>query len=246
MKLIYTGLLCLAVTLVAGFSATGPSAQDVAQPEPESKDAKEKKDAGAEADGASDAWALYRKKGRTWTIKNSTQAGQISHVSYTKYQITEVTDTYAMQQMTMLDKDRKPLGGMEPSESKIEFKTYKRESKRDMPKGDAPDQPENPDFKMDEETIEAAGQKWVCTTFEMEIAGMTTKTWTSKKYPGLTIKSETKGETAGMKISTTMELVEFNDEGQVEEKDDPAGEKGAADGKKGTEAAVDAYALYKK
>jgi hypothetical protein len=57
-----------------------------------------------------------------------------------------------------------------------------------------------------------AGQTWDCIVTEMDTNGMKTKSWTSKKYPGLVIKSETTGEIAGVgKTSTVMELVEFKE-----------------------------------
>lgn len=137
---------------------------------------------------AADAYALYKNKGRTWTHKSVTKmAGMDDMVSYMSYEITEVAADHAMQKMTMLDKDKKPMAGMEPTTSKIEFKTA------DAPAGNAPK------VETKEETVKVAAGEFECIV--TEVSG--TKSWSSKKFPGLLVKMEG--------ASNSMELVEFKE-----------------------------------
>lgn len=138
---------------------------------------------------AADAYALYKKEGRKWKHKSVTKIeGMDDMVSFTEYEITKVADDHAMQKMTMLDKDGKPMAGMEPTETKIPFATAEAPA---CTGGEAPE--------MTEETITVEAGEFEC--YVMENAG--TKTWSSKKYPGLAVKME--GATM------TMELIEFTE-----------------------------------
>ncbi|MBZ0135811.1 MAG: hypothetical protein K8I27_05520 [Planctomycetes bacterium] len=138
---------------------------------------------------AADAYALYKKEGRKWKTKSVMKIeGQPDMVSFTEYEITKLADDHAMQKMTMLDKDGKPMAGMEPTETKIEFKTAEAPA---CTGAEAP--------KMTEETVTVAAGEFEC--YVVENAG--TKSWSSKKYPGLSVKME--GATM------TMELIEFTE-----------------------------------
>ncbi len=90
--------------------------------------------------------------------------------------------------MTMLDKDKKPMAGMEKgTETKIPLREVRR------PPGGA----EAPE--MERETVKVEAGEFECYKIEMN----KTKTWSSIKYPGLLVKME--GE------QTNMELIEFVD-----------------------------------
>lgn len=140
---------------------------------------------------AADPYALYKNKGRTWTHKSVTKvAGMDDMVSFMKYEVTEVADDHAMYKMWMLDKDQKPMAGMpEPTPTKVEFKKVEATA----PVANAPK------VEVKEESIEVKAGKYDCTVTEMS----GTKTWMSKKYPGLMVKMEG--------ASNSMELVEFKE-----------------------------------
>lgn len=133
-----------------------------------------------------DAYALYKKKGRTWTHKMEA-AGNVSHM---KVEVVDVKDDHAMTKTWMLDKDMKAMAGMpEPEPVKIEFK--KAEAVKD---GGTAAKVETKD-----ETVKAAGKDWACTYSKTG----DNEAWVSKDYPGLVVKSKTP--------QSTMELVEFKD-----------------------------------
>ncbi len=138
---------------------------------------------------AADAYALYKKKGRSWLVKNDMDAGGTKMVSYTKTEVVDVADDHAMIKMWTLGEDKKPMAGMpEPEPTKIPFATADSTTTTDAPK-----------VETKEETVKVAAGEFECIVTEN--AG--TKIWSSKKYPGLTVKME----------SETMksELVEFNE-----------------------------------
>ena len=139
-----------------------------------------------------DVFALYKKLGRKWTHRSTTTiAGMDPMVTYMKYEITEVTETYATQTMTILDKDKKKMAGMKPFDSKIEFIIPEQAAD----KGDAAP-------KLETETIKVEAGEFKC--YKNDMAG--TVSWVSVKYPGLLIK---------MKSGTTsMELIEWNEGGE--------------------------------
>ncbi len=159
---------------------------------------------GGDANGggsSADAWALYKKEGRSWMLKSTSKTGDMDpQVSFMKYEIVSVADDHAMQKLTMLDAEKKPNEYVPASETKIEFKTAETGETGDAPK-----------VEQKEESIEVAGKKWDAIVTETEASGMKTKSWTSKEFPGLLLKSETTGETGGMKMNSTMELVEWNE-----------------------------------
>jgi hypothetical protein len=146
------------------------------------------KDAGG--GGPDDPFALYKKEGRTWALKStSVIEGMDPMVSYLVFKITAVSDKEATQEMSFLDKDKKPMAGMEEGiETRIPF----QESK--LPPDGAREAPE-----MKRETIKVEAGEFECYLTEMN----DTKTWSSVMYPGLLVKMEGK--------HTTMELIEFKD-----------------------------------
>ncbi|MCA8919483.1 MAG: hypothetical protein KDB68_15380 [Planctomycetes bacterium] len=138
---------------------------------------------------SADAYALYKKEGRKWKHKSVTKMeGMDDMVSFMEYEITKVADDHAMQKMTMLDKDGKPMAGMDPTETKIEFKT-----------AEAPACTGGEAVEMKEETVKVAAGEFEC--YVTEVAG--TKSYSSKKYPGLLVKMEG--------ASNSMELIEFTE-----------------------------------
>lgn len=143
---------------------------------------------GGDSDSA-DAYALYKKEGRKWKLKSVTKMeGMDDMVSFMEYEITKVADDHAMQKMTMLDKDGKPMAGMDPTETKIPFAT-----------AEAPACTGGEAVEMKEETVKVEAGEFEC--YVTEVAG--TKSYSSKKYPGLLVKTEG--------ASNSMELIEFTE-----------------------------------
>lgn len=152
-------------------------------------------DTGGES-SSTDAYALYKKEGRSWMYKTTTKMSGTENVSYMKYEVKTVADDHAVVVMTMLDKDKKPNEYVKPTEQKIDFAPAATDTGGDAPAVDTT-----------EETVSAAGQDWVCIKVEMDNNGTKTTSWSSKEYPGLSVKSVSKSES----MESTMELVEFND-----------------------------------
>jgi len=146
---------------------------------------------GEKNDAAADPYALYKKKGRTWTHKSSIKiAGMDDMVNHMKYEVTEVADDHAMYKVWMLDKDKKAMAGMpEPTPTRIDF----------AKPNDAPASPDAPKVETKDETVEVAAGKFECIAYDFS----GTKSWMSKKYPGLLVKMESE--------TMTMELIEFKD-----------------------------------
>ncbi len=146
--------------------------------------------------GDTDPYALYKKKGRSWTIRTEGDFSGFKHISYVKTEITEVTETYAMVKYTTMDKDMKPLGAP-ATETKLEFRAA---TGNGGTPGDAP--------KIEEETIKVEAGEFECLKVSIDANGTKGTTWTSKKFPGLTVKGTYEGSGA----KTTMELIEFIEE----------------------------------
>ncbi|MCC7508695.1 MAG: EF-hand domain-containing protein [Planctomycetes bacterium] len=146
--------------------------------------------------GEIDAYALYKKKGRNWTMRTESDYSGFKNTTYMKTEIIEVTETYAMVKYTMLDKDKKPMA-MPATETKLEFKTA---SGNGGTPGEAP--------KTEDETIKVEAGEFECVKTTTEANGAKSIVWTAKKTPGLLVKVVSEG--GGGK--TTMELVEFKDE----------------------------------
>lgn len=135
-----------------------------------------------------DPYVLYKKKGRKWTAKTTTKLeGMDDIISYFKAEVIKVGANSATVSYTVLDKDRKPMAGLPANETEIEF----REAEDDW--GD------RPEVKTTEETIKVEAGEFECTV--TEVSG--TKSWMSKKYPGLLVKMESG--------SMTTELIEYVD-----------------------------------
>lgn len=139
-----------------------------------------------------DAYALYRKKGRNWTMKTVVNIqGMDPMVTYMKTEVVEVAEDHAMVKFWMMDKDKKPFAGMpEPEPTKIQF-TAPAEP------GGNPDDPEGMVRRV--ETIKVEAGEFECDFIQINDM----KTWTSRKHPGLLVKSESE--------QFTNELVEYKD-----------------------------------
>lgn len=141
------------------------------------------------ASGETDPFLLYRMKGRRWLLKSSVSLGGGDPiVNYTRNEVTAVTATSAKTKMWLLDKDQKPMAGMEGgTDLEIAF-TVAAEQPRVAPGAAQPKQ-----------------EKRKCTAGEFdcvftEAAG--TKSWSSTRWPGLPVYMESG--------TVTMELVEFD------------------------------------
>ncbi len=160
---------------------------------------------GDDKTGDTDAYALYKKEGRTWMIKSTSKFNGTELVSYMKYEVKSVADDHAIVVFTMLDKDKKPNEYIKPTEQKIEFvKATEGNGNSDAP-----------EVKTVEETIKVDAGEFECTKTETEVGGNKTTVWMSKKLPGLMVKSTTKSE----KMDFVSELVEFKDDGATKKED---------------------------
>ncbi len=137
--------------------------------------------------GEADAFAGYKKQGRLWLVKSTTKMdGMDPMVTYTKTEITKVEADHAIMTMWTLDKDKKPMAGMEKgNETKIEFK--KAEPVKCAP---APKEPKKQKVKVE------AGE-FDCVSYDDG------KMWMMEKYPMVMVK--------GDMGQTQMELVEFKE-----------------------------------
>ncbi|MCB9894757.1 MAG: hypothetical protein H6839_09925 [Planctomycetes bacterium] len=141
---------------------------------------------GCGGETASDPYALYKSKGRIWVVKNDF-SGNISH---SKTEVVEVADDHAMVKMWTLDADMKPMAGMpEPEPTKIPFTKADTTAPADAA----------PKVETKDETVKVGAGEFECTM--TEVSG--TKTWMSKKYPGLMVKMES--------AAGKSELVEFKE-----------------------------------
>lgn len=137
-----------------------------------------------------DPYALYKKQGRSWTTKSvMTIAGMPDPmISYTKMEVLSFDDKGAKVKMTTMDKDKKETYS---ADQDIPFATATGDT------GDAPK------VEMKEETVKVEAGEFECYVVEQETGGVKSKSWSSKKYPGLAVKMETD--------TMKMELVEFKD-----------------------------------
>lgn len=139
-----------------------------------------------------DPFFLYKKKGRKWKHKSVTRIeGMDDMVSYIEYEVTEVAENHAVYRTTFHDKDDKPWPGVEPTETRIEFKTWDASS--DDPYEDPAAIP------LVEETIKVKAGEFKCLRYEQRGH----KSWSSVKYPGLLVKMTSE--------QTEMELIEFTE-----------------------------------
>jgi hypothetical protein len=132
-------------------------------------------------------------------VKVSTKMTGFESVSYMKTEVVKVGEDFAEIKTTMLDKDKNPMAGMEPTTQKMSFRVPKANG------GTAPK--EGPKVETKDETIKVEAGEYECTATTMESNGMKTTSWVSKKFPQLCVKSVSKSDS----METTMELVEFKD-----------------------------------
>lgn len=134
---------------------------------------------GGNGGGGDDYWDRYVstfKEGRTWTYK---MTGDM----YQKNEVIKVTEEEAIVKSTTLDKDKKPMDMVPPTET-----PYKLKQETPADGGDAT--AKAPEWKEDKVTVEAG---------EFEVISTDGKTWMMKKHPMIIVKSE------------AMELVEFKE-----------------------------------
>ena len=144
-----------------------------------------------------DAWALYKKKGRTWTHKSTTKmSGMDDMISYVKWEITEVSETECKYTMTMLDKDKKET--FSQKDQVMKFETAKSTDGK-TPETKAPE--------MTEEKCKVEAGEYDCMKYTMESAGTKTTSWMHKQYTSLVVKSHSKSDA----YESVYELVEFKD-----------------------------------
>ncbi|MBK8206212.1 MAG: hypothetical protein IPK87_05360 [Planctomycetes bacterium] len=138
-----------------------------------------------------DPYALYKKVGRSWTTKTvMTIAGMPDPmISYTKMEVLSVDDNGAKYKMTTMDKDKK--------------ETYSADQEMKFTVVDTPACTGTAAPKMTEETVKVEAGEFECYVVESEAGGVKSKSWSSKKYPGLAVKMETD--------TMKMELIEFKD-----------------------------------
>ncbi|MCC7510528.1 MAG: hypothetical protein IT464_14295 [Planctomycetes bacterium] len=138
-----------------------------------------------------DPYALYKKVGRSWTTKSvMTIAGMPDPmISYTKMEVISQDDKGAKVKMTTMDKDKK--------------ETYSADQDIPFTVVDTPACTGTAAPKMTEETVKVEAGEFECYVVESEAGGVKSKSWSSKKYPGLAVKMETD--------TMKMELVEFKD-----------------------------------
>lgn len=135
-----------------------------------------------------DPYGLYRIAGRSWLTRNTTRIeGMDPIVSHTRWTVKECTPDGATLTMLMLDKDKKPMAGMDASDVTVPFKAASAEA---APEGDAP---------------VLAREKKKCEAGEFDcwlsdVAG--TKSWSSVNFPGLVVCIEY--------ASGEIELIEFD------------------------------------
>ncbi|MBE7491002.1 MAG: hypothetical protein HS108_04505 [Planctomycetes bacterium] len=148
------------------------------------------------AESKADPLKAYRTKGNTWTTKTTIKSSAFEMVTYSRMEVTEVTEEKAVVKNTTLDKDQKEM-----SSTTFEIK-LKAEPAAEQPKaaGDAP--------KIEEETIKVEAGEFKCTKVVVESEGFggktKTTTWTCKSC-FLTVKNEVSSNMG----STVTELVKL-------------------------------------
>jgi len=150
-----------------------------------------------------DGFALYKKQGRSWTMKSVSKMGDMAEtISYMKTEVLEVSADSAKIKTWMLDAEKKPMAGMEAgNESEIKFAAPAATDGSTAPAPKIEDGGE----------IEAAGKTWKTDKITTEANGMTTTTWVAKEIPGLAVKMVMDGKAGDMAMHTEMMLDEFVD-----------------------------------
>jgi hypothetical protein len=188
-----TLLLVLATCL---WAVTPALAQEPEGETPRQPDRTAEKDDAAKEEGEkkeaikADTLKPYRTKGNTWTHKSTSKMETTEVVSFTKYEVLEVTDEEATVKMTTLDREKKELGSTE--------------FKQPLKSKDADDPASNPNATQSEEKLKVEGGEFNCIKTEVKTDGNVTTTWISKT-DGLVVKIHSKSET----IESTTELTEY-------------------------------------
>lgn len=176
-------LLALAMFVGAPVYAQAKVEEKPAAEEPKKEEPK--------AEAKADHYKAYRTKGNTWTLKTTAKYGSFETVTFSKHEVTEVTDEKAVVKLITLDKDNKEL-----SSTTYDVKFAVAETPKEAPK-EAPAAP-----KTVEEKIKVEAGEFDCIKYESEAGGGKTTSWTCKTY-FIVVKSESKSDFG----TTTLELV---------------------------------------
>lgn len=133
-----------------------------------------------------DAFVLYRKKGRSWTLRTTTGDGATKMVSQCRYEVTELAQDYAMLSCTMLDSEGRVMEGIPATDTRVNFVVPAAGAK--------------PTIK-ETVTIRVGAGEFECDVIEVGAS----KSWVSRKFPGLLVKSESSQNG----WTTTQELTAF-------------------------------------
>jgi hypothetical protein len=115
-----------------------------------------------------------------------------------KTEVVKVGEDYAEIRITMLDKDKNPMPGMEPTTQKISFR---------VPKSSGGTPTSGPKAETKDETIKVEAGEFECTATTSEQNGFKSTVWVSKKFAGLMVKMTSSG--SGTESAT--ELIEFKE-----------------------------------
>lgn len=144
-------------------------------------------DAEDEADAGEDPFGVYKKAGRSWTMKSTSKMGNMETVTYHKTEVIEVNENSCRVRYTFMDAKKNVTS---TSEDTIEF---------DVADEDAAEE-------VEDETINVEAGTFDCEKSVSEDDGFVTTYWVSKEFGGLMVKSVT----SNGQIESRSELVEFN------------------------------------
>ena len=125
------------------------------------------------------SFRLYQISGRTWSIKimpTSSGDGNLE-VNYTRYEVLEVHEDYALVSSVRLDTKKQIPKGVTPLQSRIRFNA-------ELPPFKAAEGSQNLGVK----SIKAAGMSFECDVFSSGTPASTY--YYSKLYPGLLVRTE--------------------------------------------------------
>lgn len=125
------------------------------------------------------SYRLYQIGGRTWTIKVMPGAGGDGNLdtNYTRYEVLEVHEDYALVNYVRLDKSKKIPKGVTPTEFRVRFTP-------DLPPFKQPEGSQN----LGVETVKVAGMSFECDVWSN--GNPPSKYFYSKRYPGLLVRTE--------------------------------------------------------
>jgi hypothetical protein len=131
-------------------------------------------------------WALFLKKGRKWTFKQTKLLMGETVTSYYGYEITGVAEGFCNYLFTQMDAKKKAIGKAQTFKVEFTEENAKLWGIR----------PWDTWTQVREEEIEAAGRKWMCVVYEDKkfVKDATMTYWYSKDYPGMAVKITCKGE----------------------------------------------------